>query len=248
MGSMPSSLSSLAWSIIKQDVYHAILDFFDHGQMLKQWNLTTITLVPKVQHPSFVCEGIQTYSIACCTKKFSEVGLHLLWGAQDLAHMQEILSIPVGEFPIRYLGVPLTYQKWTIQQCKPLVEKVIGKIQGWSTRFLSYAGRLKMINEFIRMNLINPYYPTRDINNLSPLYYHDNEYPMPSDYLADYFLNSLSPTIEKKIWDKKVSDFVQYYNNYVEAVCGNQSLDSGEKLKKFKELLENRSHNYSVHY
>lgn len=59
--------------------------------------------------------------------------------------MQEILGIPIGSFPIRYLGVPLTYKKLTIQQCKPLVERVTSKMRGWATKCLSYAGRLQLI-------------------------------------------------------------------------------------------------------
>lgn len=114
--------------------------------------------------------------------------------------------------------------------------------------FIKMGHPLLIINDFVQRNLIYPYYHTQKI-------------PIPSDYLTD-ILNSLLPekylTKDKKIWDKKVSDFVKYYNNYVDAVCSNQNqvIDSEEpsdflneeKWKKFKTLLENRSHNYSVHY
>jgi hypothetical protein len=122
--------------------------------------------------------------------------------------------------------------------------------------FINMGHPLKIINEFIKNNIINPYYR---IDNTSPLYYHMDKEPIPSDYLID-FLNSLLPekslTKDKKIWEKKVSDFVKYYNNYIDAVCYNQVNDSEEssdiqndvKWNHFKTLLENRSHNYSVHY
>ena len=45
---------------MKSDVYKAVLGFFNHGD----WNLTTITLVPKVQNPSYAKEF---RPIACCT-------------------------------------------------------------------------------------------------------------------------------------------------------------------------------------
>jgi DNA-directed RNA polymerase len=109
--------------------------------------------------------------------------------------------------------------------------------------FMTLGSPLKCINDFIRQNLIIPYFTTGDINNLpSPLYNHDNNSPMPSDYLTD-LLNKLPPTKEKKKWDEMVSDFVMHYNKYVDAVGSNQ-----EKWEKFKKLIENRSNNYSLHY
>lgn len=53
--------------MIKEDVCEAVLDFFHHGKMLKQWNCTTITLVPKVQNPSYAKEF---WPIACCTTAY----------------------------------------------------------------------------------------------------------------------------------------------------------------------------------
>nr|YP_009861440.1 hypothetical protein [Mirabilis himalaica]QKN19337.1 hypothetical protein [Mirabilis himalaica] len=108
---------------------------------------------------------------------------------------------------------------------------------------------LRIINEFMKINLILPYSHTHDIYNL---YNHKDNEPLPSDYLTD-FLNSLSPVKDKKKWRKMVSDFLNCYNRYVDAVCGNQVIDSEEpsndvKWNKFKQLLENRSQNYSVHY
>lgn len=90
--------------------------------------------------------------------------------------------------------------------------------------------------------------------------FHWYVHPIPSDHLTD-FLNSLIPedskTKEKKIWAKKISDLVKSYNLYVDAVYTirkhqlNDPCDvitNEEKWLKFKTLLENRSHNYSVHY
>ena len=53
-----------AWVWIKQDVYAAVLEFFKSGTILKQFNCTSVTLVPKVQNPTL----IKDYRpIACCT-------------------------------------------------------------------------------------------------------------------------------------------------------------------------------------
>ncbi|KZV14671.1 DNA-dependent RNA polymerase [Dorcoceras hygrometricum] len=119
--------------------------------------------------------------------------------------------------------------------------------------FINMGHPLLIINEFIYRNIIYPYYP----NNNIPLFFKSylDIYPIPDKYLTD-ILNSHLPdkslTKDKKIWDKKVSDFLKYYNNYADAVRSKQMEDYDdpyeEMWKKFKTLLENRSHNYSVHY
>ena len=132
----------------------------------------------------------------------------------------------------------------------PHYVKVIPDI--YTKVFINMGHPLQIINDFIKINLILPYSNTQDINNISLIYNHKNNDPIPSDYLTDFF-NSLSPTKDKKKWRIMISDFIKCYNNYVDAVCGNQVIDSEEpsnevKWNKFKQLLENRSHNYSVHY
>ncbi|XP_021729481.1 uncharacterized protein LOC110696493 [Chenopodium quinoa] len=52
----------------------------------------------------------------------------------------ESLGMFAGAIPFKYLGVPLSSKKLTIQQCKPLVNKIASRIEGWASRFLSYSG------------------------------------------------------------------------------------------------------------
>jgi len=47
-----------------------------------------------------------------------------------------------GEFPIKYLGVPLSPRKWTNVDCSALVETLVKRIKCWSSRHLFFAGRL----------------------------------------------------------------------------------------------------------
>lgn len=54
------------------------------------------------------------------------------------------LGMGCGTFPFRYLGVPLSPQKWAYSDCN-LVEKIIARVKHWSARHLSYAGRLVLI-------------------------------------------------------------------------------------------------------
>ncbi|XP_058757124.1 uncharacterized protein LOC131630357 [Vicia villosa] len=54
-----------------------------------------------------------------------------------------------GDIPFRYLGVPLSSRKLTIQQCYPLIEKITARIHHWSARLLSYAGRCQLIKSVL---------------------------------------------------------------------------------------------------
>lgn len=50
-----------------------------------------------------------------------------------------------GTFPIKYLGIPLHYDKLKKEDIQPLVDKIIKMIAGWRGKLLSYAGRLVLI-------------------------------------------------------------------------------------------------------
>ena len=68
--------------------------------------------------------------------------------------------------------------------------------------------------------------------------------PLPIDDLRDFML-SISPTKEKKLWMTKSNDFLKYYQNYIDAVCGEDPII---RWYRFKELLMDRSHNNSLQY
>lgn len=50
-----------------------------------------------------------------------------------------------GDLPVRYLGLPLMTKAMSRQDYIPLLEKIRSKISSWTSRFLSYAGRLQLI-------------------------------------------------------------------------------------------------------
>ncbi|XP_021728495.1 uncharacterized protein LOC110695590 [Chenopodium quinoa] len=57
-----------AWHIVKDDIYASVIDIFTKGTLPKQWNCTTITLVPKIPNASHVKDF---RPIACCTMVFN---------------------------------------------------------------------------------------------------------------------------------------------------------------------------------
>ena len=70
----------------------------------------------------------------------------------DQHHKDQIkqsLQMDEGILPFRYLGVPLHSKKLNARECRPLVDKIVGRINCWSSRLLSYAGRLQLVRSVI---------------------------------------------------------------------------------------------------
>lgn len=76
----------------------------------------------------------------------------IYFGGVKQAIKQEILQMTgmtEGELPFRYLGVPLASQKLNIAQYQPLIKKILSKMDCWSTRLLSYAGRVQLLKSVV---------------------------------------------------------------------------------------------------
>ncbi|CAN7048454.1 unnamed protein product, partial [Brassica rapa subsp. trilocularis] len=54
-----------------------------------------------------------------------------------------------GELPVRYLGLPLMTKAMRRQDYMTLLEWIRGRICSWTSRFLSYAGRLQLIRSVL---------------------------------------------------------------------------------------------------
>jgi hypothetical protein len=55
------------------------------------------------------------------------------------------LECVVGSFPIKYLGIPLHYEKLRREDLQPLIDKILKRIAGWRGKLLSYAARVLLI-------------------------------------------------------------------------------------------------------
>nr|XP_009620294.1 uncharacterized protein LOC104112156 [Nicotiana tomentosiformis] len=65
------------------------------------------------------------------------------------ARIVQMIGFILGNFPIRYLGLPLSPQKWNKMECHQLIVKITEKIRATSARHLSYAGKLQVINSVL---------------------------------------------------------------------------------------------------
>ncbi|XP_019092278.1 PREDICTED: uncharacterized protein LOC109129106 [Camelina sativa] len=65
---------------------------------------------------------------------------------------QEVMnsfSFAVGQLPVRYLGLPLVTKRLTESDYAPLIDQIKQKIGSWTARFLSFAGRLNLIQSVL---------------------------------------------------------------------------------------------------
>ncbi|CAK8573977.1 unnamed protein product [Lathyrus sativus] len=64
---------------------------------------------------------------------------------QNIINITNITNFQEGPFPFRYLGVPLTSKKLSIHHYMPLIDKIMSRVNHWSAKLLSYAGRAQLI-------------------------------------------------------------------------------------------------------
>jgi len=62
---------------------------------------------------------------------------------------QQITGLHDSNFPLKFLGVPITSSRLTKVECRNLVEKITAKMKIWATKSLSYAGRVVLINSVV---------------------------------------------------------------------------------------------------
>jgi hypothetical protein len=56
------------------------------------------------------------------------------------------LGMKEGQFPVGYLGVPLISSKLSTADCSMLLDKIASQINSWTSKNLSFAGRLQLLN------------------------------------------------------------------------------------------------------
>jgi hypothetical protein len=61
----------------------------------------------------------------------------------------KIFCCKKGEFPIKYLGIPLHYTQLRKEDLQPVIDRIIKRIAGWRSRLLSYGGRLILLKACI---------------------------------------------------------------------------------------------------
>ncbi|XP_013615239.1 PREDICTED: uncharacterized protein LOC106321526 [Brassica oleracea var. oleracea] len=84
-------------------------------------------------------------SVSISKTYFFSSGVHQPEIDQIVSHC----GLAKGNLPICYLGVPLCTKKLSIANCEPLIQQVKNKINSWTAKSMSFAGRLLLINTVI---------------------------------------------------------------------------------------------------
>jgi hypothetical protein len=73
----------------------------------------------------------------------------------DLIHrIAHIFCCPVGTFPIKYLGVPLHFDKLKREDVQPLPDKILKKVASWKGKLLYYATRVVLVKACLASILV----------------------------------------------------------------------------------------------
>lgn len=130
------------WDIIGAEVCEAVTESFPSGQLLKQWNSTTLVLIPKT--PT-ACRTWEFRPIACLNPVIAKLLASRL--RDILSHFISPIAIP------RKLWIPYWLTTIQISWLTPYASKAedfwIWKFRGWAVKTLSYAGRLLLISTVI---------------------------------------------------------------------------------------------------
>ena len=59
--------------------------------------------------------------------------------------LARLFCCKIGNFPIKYLGVPLHFTNLRREDIQPVVDKLIKRITGWKGKLLSSAGKLVLL-------------------------------------------------------------------------------------------------------
>ncbi|GAU38712.1 hypothetical protein TSUD_396400 [Trifolium subterraneum] len=86
--------------------------------------------------------GLKVNPSKCC----------IFFGGVDQCTLDDIKRITrfeEGKLPFRYLGIPMTSKKLAIHHYMGLIDKIVGRITHWSSKLLSYAGRIQLLQNVI---------------------------------------------------------------------------------------------------
>ncbi|XP_070042178.1 uncharacterized protein [Nicotiana tomentosiformis] len=85
------------------------------------------------------------------TASKSEEKLSVLWRVPQNVRVEILqqLGFTVRELPFKYLGIPLATKKLSLIQWHPLVENIVAKISSWTSKKLSYDGRVQLVQTMI---------------------------------------------------------------------------------------------------
>ena len=104
--------------------------------------------VDHAKHLEWILVCFEKQSGLCIN--FHKSDLHTINIDEETAkEFAQIFCCQIGDFPFKYLGVPLHFKKLRREDLQPIIDKIIKNISSWLWRFLSYRGKLILLTTFI---------------------------------------------------------------------------------------------------
>ncbi|KAJ8445791.1 hypothetical protein Cgig2_027872 [Carnegiea gigantea] len=97
----------------------------------------------------YLKEAPETFHM-CAGLKANAHKSHIVFGgcSEELqAQCIDTTGLQEGTFPLNYLGVPISASRLTKTECKPLIEKIMERVQLWTTKRISFARRAQLIKK-----------------------------------------------------------------------------------------------------
>ncbi|XP_058747031.1 uncharacterized protein LOC131620021 [Vicia villosa] len=118
------------------------ISFADDLVIFCRGDRESMKLLTKEFHEFSYATGLKAHHVQC----------KVIFGGVSYHERQHILAdtgFAKSEMPFRYLGIPLSSRRLTIQQCRPLIMRIVTKIKLWAARLLSYVGRYQLIRSVL---------------------------------------------------------------------------------------------------
>nr|GEW29591.1 hypothetical protein [Tanacetum cinerariifolium] len=149
------ALFKKVWDVVGGDITCVFRDFFYNGKLLKELNHTIISLIPKRRvrdsddfQYHHLCEQQRIINLCFADDLFLFSCGNPSSVVVIMDALEEFKQVS-GVLPVRYLVVPLISSRLLYRDCKILVEKLESRINDWRNKFLSFAGRLQLIQSVL---------------------------------------------------------------------------------------------------
>ncbi|GAU28950.1 hypothetical protein TSUD_59630 [Trifolium subterraneum] len=118
------------------------LCFADDILLFSRGDAVSVSLMLETFEKFSKSTGLKVNTSKCC----------IFFGGVDQCTQDDIKRITrfeEGKLPFRYLGIPMTSKKLAIHHYMGLIDKIVGRITHWSSKLLSYAGRIQLLQSVI---------------------------------------------------------------------------------------------------
>jgi hypothetical protein len=68
---------------------------------------------------------------------------------EECSSFFETFGCVLGSFPIKYLGIPLHYDKLKREDLQPLIDSILGRLSGWRGKLLSSAAKSELVRSVL---------------------------------------------------------------------------------------------------